>query len=234
MNMKRTIAATLLAASLLAGVIVPASAAPRTAVINVAYGIALEFNEQEVQLTDAKGRKVEPFVSNGTTYVPLRAVSELFGAGVGYEESLHTAYIYDDFSEAVSIVYSMYRAVDYCLDTAESDYHSAMQNDFSYYKDNYSNGLSMLDARLNALNKARTDNKNIELIDKYLTKDFNSFVATYKNVYSSLAEYEKYGRRNTSLLDNIQALVLQNYTFTIDSDRFFADYCNWRDLGLFD
>jgi len=45
--------------------------------INVSYNhIKLYTNNEKLTLTDATGNIVEPFIYEGTTYLPLRAVAE--------------------------------------------------------------------------------------------------------------------------------------------------------------
>lgn len=68
--------------------------------IQVSYGINVEFNGRPIDMTDADGYPVDAFVYQGTTYVPIRAVSETFGADVGYDAPTKTAII--DFSSAPS------------------------------------------------------------------------------------------------------------------------------------
>lgn len=236
MNMKRTIAATLLAASMLAGVIVPASAAPRTAVINVAYGITLEFNEQEVQLTDAKGRKVEPFVSNGTTYVPIRAISELFGAAVSYDGSTNTAYIYDDYSEISAIVYAMTSRASEALYAMDLEFGYAWSTkDFSQYKEGLQYCYSRLSKAGKAAETARQDNEDIELMET-IEYDFAQFTATFIDTYNKFVKFdaERTKENYDAVSKGIGTLLLQNGVLRSDADKFFYDYSCWRDLELFD
>ena len=47
--------------------------------------IRVMVNGQEFQPRDAQGNEVYVFQSNGTTYVPLRALSEAYGLEVGYD-----------------------------------------------------------------------------------------------------------------------------------------------------
>ena len=43
--------------------------------IAVTSGVNVEFNNEAIDMTDANGKAVEAFIYNGTTYVPIRAVS---------------------------------------------------------------------------------------------------------------------------------------------------------------
>lgn len=49
----------------------------------------------EVVLKDGAGNSVEPFASNGTTYLPVRVVGEALGKEVSWDPSTNTVYIGD-------------------------------------------------------------------------------------------------------------------------------------------
>lgn len=69
---------------LLAGLLVlPASAAGRTITVNP--GIGIYVNGQKLNPTDANGSAVEVFSSNGTTYLPVRAIGEALGLEVTWD-----------------------------------------------------------------------------------------------------------------------------------------------------
>ena len=67
--------------------------------ITVTSGVNVEFNNEAIDMTDANGKAVEAFIYNGTTYVPIRAVSNAFGADIGYDRNTQTISVYDDFTE---------------------------------------------------------------------------------------------------------------------------------------
>lgn len=51
--------------------------------ITVSYGdITIYLNGEKKVATDVSGRAVEPLIYEGTTYVPVRAISEWFGKTV--------------------------------------------------------------------------------------------------------------------------------------------------------
>lgn len=56
-------------------------------------GIKIFWDGIERTLTDAKGKKVEPMIYQGTTYVPLRAVSKLMEKDVAWDQEQRSVYI---------------------------------------------------------------------------------------------------------------------------------------------
>ncbi|MBU5436297.1 stalk domain-containing protein [Pseudoflavonifractor sp. MSJ-37] len=90
----RDFAAGVLVATLALGVAVPAGAAALTSKkINVLQGIEIFVDGVRLDPKDANGKSVETFVYNGTTYIPLRAVSQALGKAVNYDGNTKRAYI---------------------------------------------------------------------------------------------------------------------------------------------
>lgn len=71
-----------------------AFAAVNSKSITVGYNnIKVYINEKLTQLKDPNGHTVDPFVYDGTTYVPLRAVSEALGQQVRWDAATSSIYI---------------------------------------------------------------------------------------------------------------------------------------------
>lgn len=71
----------------------PAGAALYKKTIEVFTGVNIYVDGVELIPTDANGNQVEVFAYNGTTYIPLRAVSQALGKAVTYDGSTQTAYV---------------------------------------------------------------------------------------------------------------------------------------------
>ena len=52
--------------------------------------IKVTLDGKSIPLVDANGTAVEPFAINGTTYLPVRAVADALGLGVGWDQSTTT------------------------------------------------------------------------------------------------------------------------------------------------
>lgn len=61
--------------------------------ITVTTGIPIYVDGVEMKPTDANGNPVETFIYNGTTYVPLRAVSQYLGKAVKWDGNNRSVYI---------------------------------------------------------------------------------------------------------------------------------------------
>lgn len=73
-------------------------AATREQSIQVVFdNIKILFNGDEIELKDAAGNEVEPFIYNGTTYVPIRAVSDALNKDVNWDSENNTVLINDPF-----------------------------------------------------------------------------------------------------------------------------------------
>lgn len=71
--------------------------AARKVNITVTYdNIKVVVDGKEVQFgKDTKGNQIEPFIYNGTTYLPLRAVAEALGKQVQWDKNTNTAFLGD-------------------------------------------------------------------------------------------------------------------------------------------
>ena len=87
--MKKRITAVVLMFALFASSALAVNAYKKS--IEVEYGITLSINGQTPTLTDVNGKTVQPFVYEGTTYVPIRAVGENLGATVDYDGNANRA-----------------------------------------------------------------------------------------------------------------------------------------------
>lgn len=76
--------------------------------------IRIFVNNTEIEPKDANGNAVEPFISNGTTYLPVRAVSEALGKKVSWDGNTNSVYISDNHSLALGDnICGYYINVDY-------------------------------------------------------------------------------------------------------------------------
>ena len=57
-------------------------------------GITIYLNDQVVTPKDANGKVVEPFIVDGTTYLPVRAVAGALGCEVGWIEETSSVYLW--------------------------------------------------------------------------------------------------------------------------------------------
>lgn len=63
------------------------------------YGISIKYNGEPQTLTGADGVRMYPITYNGTTYLPIRAVSNLLGIGVDWDASTQTVLLGDPESD---------------------------------------------------------------------------------------------------------------------------------------
>ncbi len=82
--------AILLAAALLLAAAVPALAYAEVPVTIHYTGISLKLDDVYLTPKDAKGAPVNPFVLDGTTYLPIRAVASALGLNVAWEQETQT------------------------------------------------------------------------------------------------------------------------------------------------
>jgi hypothetical protein len=84
---KQFIAGLIVGAMLLSTITVFAGAKTIEAFYN---NIKISIEGKAVELKDATGNTVEPFIYNGTTYLPVRAIAEALGMEVKFNETTNT------------------------------------------------------------------------------------------------------------------------------------------------
>lgn len=70
-------------------VVVSAAAGTKTATL-IYNNVKITLDGKEVTPLDANGTPVEPFAIDGTTYLPVRAISNALGLNVGWEQATQT------------------------------------------------------------------------------------------------------------------------------------------------
>lgn len=80
---------------LLSLLVAPGFAASALKTIQVYTGITLYHDGVKFEPKDAGGHKVEPLLYNGTTYLPVRAISNLFGEDINWDGNTWSVYIGD-------------------------------------------------------------------------------------------------------------------------------------------
>ncbi len=93
-NAKKVVAISLvLVVSALSALTIYAKSTNTT--IDIAFrNIKLVVDNQKVYFgKDSEGNQIEPFIHNGTTYLPVRAVAEALGKDVAWDGNTHTVYI---------------------------------------------------------------------------------------------------------------------------------------------
>ena len=78
---------------------------PGTLQKDVTYrDIKIVVDGTEIIPTDANGNNVEPFIMDGTTYLPVRAVANAFGKEVGWDDTNSTVYLGNQLAESNNVV----------------------------------------------------------------------------------------------------------------------------------
>ena len=63
-------------------------------------GITIYVNDQAIQPKDANGKVVEPFIVDGTTYLPVRAIGNALGCEVDWKPETNSVYLWENGAPA--------------------------------------------------------------------------------------------------------------------------------------
>lgn len=86
--------------------------------------IKVMINGKEITPTDANGNAVEPFIIDGTTYLPVRGVASALGMNVGWDGATNTVTLDNPgvFQGGVQVYEDEYVTIDFAGCTAEKPY----------------------------------------------------------------------------------------------------------------
>lgn len=113
--------AGMLVMALLAGLI-PSAVAASGKSITIFPGVSIYLDDVKLNPTDANGNPVEAFIYNGTTYLPVRAVSEALGQVVQWDGKTHSVYIGKHSGDKPAV---MLKDLDYFSGTHSNDFYTA-------------------------------------------------------------------------------------------------------------
>lgn len=229
----KKITAMILSLLLVLSVSAPAFAAT-TQQITATYGISLYYNGQLAELTDANGNEVKPFTYMGTTYVPIRGVSNLFGAYVGYDDQTKSAYILDTFSEICAVVNRMGNIVNSCYQDLLMDMCSVGTNIEDDGGKVYKENSEKIERMFDVFNTIGNDNGNMSIVVNELLESYGKFIIDYadcRNAYVQLMN-NKSEYYSDKYFDLVHKAIDDYGDAMYRIEKFFDDYCCWRDIGF--
>lgn len=95
--------------------------------------IKVVLNGKEITPTDANGNAVEPFIIDGTTYLPVRGVASALGMNVGWDAATNTVTLDNPgvFQGGVQVYNDKYVTIEFAGCTMEKPYE--WSDDFEYH-----------------------------------------------------------------------------------------------------
>ena len=201
--------------------------------ITVTSGVNVEFNNEAIDMTDANGKAVEAFIYNGTTYVPIRAVSNAFGADIGYDRNTQTISIYDDFTEIVIAAYKLECTISVCMTELEV-YRAAINNNafWTAPAEKSKEAQAFIDRDTEMLKTLSEDNGCYHLLSEQLLPTYNEFIKSYQQAVKSYAVM--YNQRNysdeklwTPFAENETSARENSGMYASDLEIFYDSF-NWR------
>ena len=201
--------------------------------IIVTSGVNVEFNNEAIDMTDANGKAVEAFIYNGTTYVPIRAVSNAFGADIGYDRNTQTISVYDDFTEILIAAYKLDCTISVCMTELEV-YRAAINNNafLTAPAEKSKEAQAFIDRDTEMLKTLSEDNGCYHLLSEQLLPTYNEFIKSYQQAVKSYAVM--YNQRNysdeklwTPFAENETSARENSGMYASDLEIFYDSF-NWR------
>ena len=203
--------------------------------IAVTSGVNVEFNNEAIDMTDANGKAVEAFIYNGTTYVPIRAVSNAFGADIGYDRNTQTISVYDDFTEILIAAYKLDCTISVCMTELEV-YRAAINNNafWTAPAEKSKEAQAFIDRDTEMLKTLSEDNGCYHLLSEQLLPTYNEFIKSYQQAVKSYTVM--YNQRNysdeklwTPFAENETSARENSGMYASDLEIFYDSF-NWREF----
>lgn len=152
------VAGALIGATLTGGVVL---AATGTKTIDVIYNNIKVYKDNVLcELKDANGTVIEPFIYNGTTYMPVRGTANLAGMDVEWDGATKSVYLWDEVPMAGTYLLDV--CPPYELTAGEIHLQSEGKS-FSMAGKKYSNGFELYDPRHNPTIYFNLDSKYAQI-----------------------------------------------------------------------
>ena len=203
--------------------------------ITVTSGVNVEFNNEAIDMTDANGKAVEAFIYNGTTYVPIRAVSNAFCADIGYDRNTQTISVYDDFTEILIAAYKLDCTISVCMTELEV-YRAAINNNafWTAPTEKSKEAQAFIDRDTEMLKTLSEDNGCYHLLSEQLLPTYNEFIKSYQQAVKSYTVM--YNQRNysdeklwTPFAENETSARENSGMYASDLEIFYDSF-NWREF----
>ncbi len=114
------------------------------------------------ELKDANGGVIEPFIYNGTTYMPLRGTANLAGMEVEWDGMTQSVYLWDEI--VPDGTYLMDVCPPYDVSMYCDEYYTGSVKSFSMAGEKYNNGLVFTGEGQNVLFNLNSKYSTIEFI----------------------------------------------------------------------
>lgn len=203
--------------------------------ITVTSGVNVEFNNEAIDMTDANGKAVEAFIYNGTTYVPIRAVSNAFGADIGYDRNTQTISIYDDFTEIVTAAYKLERTITVCRGELDLYNESINANLFTINPATRNpDSEALISRNEKMLQTLQKENINYSLLEEELLPLYNEFIPAYRNAvknYTAMYNQKSYSNMNlwSAFSRSENEANVNGISYSVELESFYDSF-NWREF----
>ncbi len=204
---------------------VPAAAATATKTATLNYSdIKITFNGQSVTPKDANGNVVEPFIIDGTTYLPVRAVANALGLDVQWDSSAKTVILSSGSAEAMNAAFLISNSIGSTISTVNySDIKITLNGQVITPMDASGNVVEpfIIDGTTYLPVRAVADALGLDVQWDSSSKTVilsSSSTSISQSSGSSSSEYKK---------ADVNWLNQYNYVASSESNRYHYPHCRW-------
>lgn len=166
--------------------------------------IKLSIDGKITDLKDAAGNKIEPFILDGTTYAPARAIAESLGMEVKYNETTNTV----EMTKKILIDNKKPKITD-----EVTLWNITKEDDITMFV--YKDGLKYVDPNFMLLDNGLKNNDSVFRFRINKENSTGEFYNTFKRHYDDIVQ-----KPEEIVLSNIPAKLYQNDTYLISYDEY--------------
>lgn len=201
----------------------------------VYMNVKLVIDGEEIIPKDVNGNIVEPFIYNGTTYLPVRAIGEAFNKDVHWDGETATVYVGDIVKPAKEI----YLFDKPYLECGNSSEFKAEKRGTVWYNENVKNyvGFDLNDGEEISNDKYRFSNYVTYALNGLATKVKGTFKAPKFNYNMKHAEYQvNFYNESGKLLYQSPIInpLTSDINFEFNSDKSLSLKIEFNALGDYD
>lgn len=212
MKNRKSFFAGMLTMALLFSLVVSASAVYANVTKTLSYqDIKVTLNGERLDLRDANGKAVDPFIIDGTTYLPVRAVAESLGLVVVWDGSSKTVNMVGSSTSDLSLL-GFYKSLE--------DGSKNLQNAYSYLGS--TDGVNKLKSKTPVRGDGKTFSQtlhqnistNLQSIEYWYTLCQDKGLSD-KNDYAMISEYRRLSSRMLETLDTFSAGASNSFIYQV-------------------
>ncbi len=200
-----------------------------TKTIEVVSGINIEINGEKFIPKDANGKEVDAFIYNGTTYVPIRAISDIYGSDIDWDGESNTVSLFGKVEVSKNDISKVNELVSHKIDGKLNT--STIENGKELNLIDYEDKFKDLIVELKKINKDFDVKKYKFLVNMYTEDGNDGIIKVYYYIGDKIKTNKVYvaiieNGRISKITDSLKSNNSNFHNLTTDEEKNIIDKVN--------